>query len=70
MIIRQNQLIKKENTDNKWKEKIYLLIKEKINLYSHRLILLQICGLKEEKRPLYMFKEKLEDGLLEKELTI
>lgn len=60
MIILLNQLIKKENTDNKWKEKIYLLILEKIKLYNLKLILHQICGLKEEMRLLYIFKEKLE----------
>jgi hypothetical protein len=60
MIILLNQLIKKENTDNKWKEKIYLLILEKIKLYNLKLILHQICGLKEETRLLYIFKEKLE----------
>lgn len=70
MIILLNQLIKKENTDNKWKEKIYLLILEKIKLYNLKLILHQICGLKEEMRLLYIFKEKLEDGLPEKEQII
>ena len=60
MIILQNLQTKKENTERKWKEREFGLIKEKMKKKNLKLTFIHLCGRKEEKRQLYIYKGRLE----------
>lgn len=68
-IIRLNQPIRWENVGLKWREKAFGLIKERMLRKKPRHIFIHLCGRREEMKLLFLYKERLEGGLQEKEQT-
>jgi hypothetical protein len=56
MIRLQNQLKYKDKLVHKWKNKDYLLIKERISLFNQICILIVKCGNKEEIKLRFIYK--------------